>query len=44
MALDIGPIGQLLEPTGTLEFEQAVDIFAEVVEAGAAAGADPDCH
>ena len=36
----MGPIGQLLEPTGTLEFEQAVDIFAEVVEAGAAAGAD----
>ena len=40
VALDVGPIGQLLEPTGTLEFEQAVDIFAEVVEAGAAAGAD----
>ncbi len=39
-ALDIGPIGQLLEPTGTLRFEDAVDIFAEVVRAGAAAGAE----
>ena len=40
VALDIGPIGQLLEPTGTLEFEEAVDIFAQVVRAGVAAGAD----
>lgn len=40
VALDIGPIGQLLQPTGTLEFEDAVDIFAQVVRAGAAAGAD----
>lgn len=24
VALDIGPIGQLLQPTGTLEFEDAV--------------------
>jgi 5-methyltetrahydrofolate--homocysteine methyltransferase len=40
VALDIGPIGQLLEPTGTLDFEEAVDIFAEVVRAGAKAGAD----
>lgn len=39
-ALDIGPIGQLLEPTGILKFEDAVDIFKEVVQAGAAAGAD----
>ncbi|MCM1333696.1 MAG: homocysteine S-methyltransferase family protein [Bacteroides sp.] len=34
VALDIGPIGQLLEPTGTLTFEEAYDIFAEIVEAG----------
>ena len=27
VALDVGPTGQLLEPTGTLEFETAVDIF-----------------
>ena len=38
-ALDIGPTGQLLEPTGTLDFETAVDIFAQVVRSGAA-GAD----
>ena len=40
VALDIGPIGQLLEPTGTLDFETAVDIFAESVRAGVSAGAD----
>ena len=39
VALDIGPTGQLLEPTGILDFETAVDIFAQVVKAGAAAGA-----
>jgi len=40
VALDLGPIGQLLEPTGILKFEEAVDIFKEMVLAGAAAGAD----
>ena len=40
VALDIGPIGQLLEPTGSLRFEEAVDIFKEVVLAGVQAGAD----
>ncbi|MGI6031177.1 MAG: homocysteine S-methyltransferase family protein [Eubacteriales bacterium] len=40
VALDIGPIGELLEPTGTLPFDQAYDIFREMVQAGAAAGAD----
>ena len=34
VALDIGPIGQLLEPTGTLTFEEAYDIFKEQVIAG----------
>ncbi len=34
VALDIGPIGQLLEPYGTLAFEEAYDIFREVIEAG----------
>ncbi len=34
IALDMGPIGQLLEPTGTLPFEEAYDIFREIVEAG----------
>lgn len=39
-ALDIGPIGQLLEPNGSLHFEEAYDIFAEMIRAGAQAGAD----
>lgn len=34
VALDIGPIGQLLEPSGTLEFEQAYEIFKEQIIAG----------
>lgn len=33
-ALDIGPIGQLLEPTGTLSFEEAYNIYREQVIAG----------
>lgn len=33
-ALDIGPIGQLLEPTGTLTFEEAYDIYKEQIIAG----------
>ncbi|MBR4306254.1 MAG: homocysteine S-methyltransferase family protein, partial [Ruminiclostridium sp.] len=40
VAQDIGPIGQLLEPTGTLIFEDAYGIFAEQVKAGVKAGAD----
>ena len=40
VALDVGPIGQLLEPTGTLAFEQAVDIFKETITAGVTAGVD----
>jgi len=40
VALDVGPIGQLLEPTGTLDFEQAVEIFKEVIAAGVKAGVD----
>lgn len=40
VALDLGPIGQLLEPTGSLDFETAVDIFAQEVRAGVSAGAD----
>lgn len=34
VALDIGPIGQLLEPAGALSFEEAYDIFKEQVIAG----------
>lgn len=36
-ALDIGPIGQLLEPTGTLKFEEAYEIFKEEILAGSEA-------
>ena len=34
VALDVGPTGQLLEPSGSLSFEAAYDLFAEIVEAG----------
>lgn len=37
VALDIGPIGQLLEPTGSLTFEEAYDMFLEQIEAGSEA-------
>ncbi|MCL2036530.1 MAG: homocysteine S-methyltransferase family protein [Oscillospiraceae bacterium] len=40
VALDCGPIGQLLAPTGTLSFDEAYEIFAEVVKAGVKSGAD----
>ncbi len=40
VALDVGPLGELLEPMGTLTFEEAYDCFREVVTAGEAAGAD----
>ena len=40
VALDIGPLGELLEPLGTLDFESAVEMFAELVRAGVKAGAD----
>ncbi len=40
VALDLGPTGQLLEPTGTLDFETAVDIFAQQVKCAVAAGVD----
>lgn len=40
IALDIGPIGQLLEPIGTLTFEHAYDIFKRQVVAGVNAGVD----
>ncbi len=40
VALDIGPIGKLLSPLGTLSFDEAYDIFREMLIAGEAAGAD----
>ncbi len=40
VALDLGPTGKLLKPMGTLDFEDAVDIYKQVAAAGARAGAD----
>lgn len=40
VALDLGPLGQMLKPLGLMDFEDAVRCFAEAVELGAAAGAD----
>jgi len=40
VALDIGPLGELLEPMGTLTFEEAYALFAQMAKAGAEAGAD----
>ncbi|MBR5506547.1 MAG: homocysteine S-methyltransferase family protein, partial [Clostridia bacterium] len=40
VALDIGPLGKLLKPLGTLDFEDAVSIFAKTVEYGQKYGAD----
>lgn len=34
IALDIGPCGKLLKPYGDLAFEDAVELFAEIVRAG----------
>ena len=39
-ALDVGPLGELLEPNGTLLFEDAVAEYARIVRAGVDAGAD----
>lgn len=38
--LDVGPLGELLEPMGTLTFEEAYEAFAQVMKQGAASGAD----
>lgn len=40
VALDVGPIGAMLEPSGSVTFEAAYDLFREVVVAGRDAGAD----
>ena len=40
IALDIGPIGELLEPAGTLSFGEAYSLFREMAVAGEEAGAD----
>ena len=40
VALDIGPIGALLEPMGELEYDRAYELFKEQAVAGEKAGAD----
>ena len=40
VALDVGPIGELMEPYGTLTFDEAYTIYKEVVLAGQKAGVD----
>jgi 5-methyltetrahydrofolate--homocysteine methyltransferase len=40
VAGDIGPSGALLEPLGTMTFDEAYDLFAEQVDAAVAAGCD----
>ncbi|MBQ2751118.1 MAG: homocysteine S-methyltransferase family protein, partial [Oscillospiraceae bacterium] len=40
VAMDIGPLGELIEPLGSLPFERAIELFAEQMKAGAEAGAD----
>ena len=34
VAIDLGPLGELLEPRGTLSFEDAYDAFREGIQAG----------
>jgi Methionine synthase I, cobalamin-binding domain len=40
IALDIGPTGKLLRPMGDLSFDDAYEIFYEVIEIGVKEGAD----
>ena len=40
VALDIGPLGKLLEPAGELEFDKAYECFAEIAKAGEKAGCE----
>ena len=39
-ALDAGPLGVMVEPLGSLPFEDAVELYREVMRAGKDAGAD----
>lgn len=40
IALNVGPIGELLEPIGTLRFEEAYEIFKRQIIAGVESGVD----
>jgi 5-methyltetrahydrofolate--homocysteine methyltransferase len=39
-ALDVGPVGRMMEPMGDLSFEDAYRHFARIAKAGAESGAD----
>ena len=38
IALDIGPAGKLLEPLGDLSFDEAVELFAQIIRCGICSG------
>ncbi|MFT4005370.1 MAG: homocysteine S-methyltransferase family protein, partial [Lacrimispora sp.] len=40
VALDLGPTGKLLKPLGELDFEDAYELFSQVVRIGEREGAD----
>lgn len=40
VALDVGPIGEMMEPAGSMTFEEAYDIYKEEMVAGMEAGCD----
>ncbi|MDW2799099.1 homocysteine S-methyltransferase family protein [Clostridium boliviensis] len=40
VALDIGPTGKLLKPLGDLDFEEAYELFSQIVRIGVREGAD----
>lgn len=40
VGLDVAPLGKLLEPSGTLTFEEAYDAFVQIIKAGVSAGVD----
>lgn len=40
VAIDVGPTGKLLEPMGDLKFNEAVEVFSQIIKAGYEAGGD----
>ena len=40
VGLDMGPLGEMLEPMGSLTFEEAYETYSKVVRAGVKAGVD----
>nr|WP_204618231.1 homocysteine S-methyltransferase family protein [Desulforadius tongensis] len=43
VALSVGPTGKIMQPSGSLTFEEAYDVFKEQITAGVQAGADVIC-